>query len=96
MRARAGPGARLAICGWARRAFKRNLDVVGGGGQERRQFTWSRAGFTITPGSLGLTHECPAQISCADLALSCSSAHVMRPPMLRTNTITVARSESLA
>ena len=36
MRARAGPGARLAICGWARRAFKRDLDVVGGGGQERR------------------------------------------------------------
>ena len=48
------------------------------------------------PDSLGLTHESQAQISCADLALSCSSAHVMRPPMLRTNTITVARSESLA
>ena len=37
MRARAGPGARLAICGWARRAFKRDLDAVGGGGQERRR-----------------------------------------------------------
>ena len=36
MRARAGPGARLAICGWARWVFKRDLDAVGGGGQERR------------------------------------------------------------
>ena len=37
MRARAGSGARLAICGWARRAFKRDLDAVGGGGQEYRR-----------------------------------------------------------
>ena len=96
MRARAGPGARLAICGWARRAFKRDLDAVGGGGQERRPYTSEYAGYAFLPDSLGLTHEGQAQISCADLALSCSSAHVMRPPMLRTNTITVARSESLA
>ena len=95
MRARAGPGARLAICGWARRVFKRNLDAVVGGRQERRRFTWSRAGFTIPSDSLGLARTGQAQNSCIDLALSCSSAHVMRPPMLRTNTITVARSESL-
>ena len=37
------------------------------------------------PDSLGLTHEGRAQISCADLASSCSSAHVMRPPAWRTN-----------
>ena len=96
MRARAGSGARLAICGWSRWVFKRNLDAVGGGGQGRRRYSWNRAGYAFLPDSLGLTHERQAQISCADLALSCSSAHVMRPPMLRTNTITVARSESLA
>ena len=76
--------------------FKRNLDVVVGGGQARRHPTRSRAGPTMQPGSPGLARVCPAQMSRKGLASSRSSAHVMRPPVLRTNTITVARSESLA
>ena len=54
MRAPPRSGARLAICGWSRRAFKRDLDAVGGGGQELRRFTLNHAGFTIPPDSLGL------------------------------------------
>ena len=82
MRAPPRSGARLAICGWARRAFKRDLDAVGGGGQELRRFTLNRAGFTIPPDSLGLARVCPAQMSRKGLASSRSSAHVPRPPML--------------
>ena len=74
MRAPPRSGARLAICGWARWVFKRDLDAVGGGGQERQHFTRSCAGFNIQPGSLGLARVCLPQISCADLASSCSIA----------------------
>ena len=81
MRAPPRSGARLAICGWSRRAFKRDLDAVGGGGQERRCFTWSRAGFTIQPGSLGLARTGQEQMSRKGLASSRRSAHVLRPPV---------------
>ena len=37
MRAPPRSSARLAICGWSLRAFKRDLDAVGGGGQEHRR-----------------------------------------------------------
>ena len=54
MRAPPRSGARLAICGWSRRAFKRDLDAVGGGGQERRCCKREYAGCSIFPDSLGL------------------------------------------
>ena len=79
MRAPPRSGARLAICGWSRWAFKRDLDALGGGGRERRCCKREYAGCSIFPDSLGLARTGRAQISCADLALSCSSAHVLRP-----------------